>query len=616
LSDVRFVSSTEISARIPTGLLKDGKYKIYITKAVTGEFWELDAGLTVSNSLPFSIAKVKPSILPTTNAKIFAVGSNFITSATYSASLVCRGGHVDASQVTASSDTQLSIEFSDLSAYDHKSCVLSVQDKTNGFVYEFNGVAVMSNNQRPGTILEDEHPFPTALCGSSAVSASIGEHNFLYVIGGDKDASCLGKSTVNTAYFAEIDNDKDDSSLISSVGWTKMSTLPYPVSFAQAQLIDTYIYIVGGYDGTSARNSTLRAQILQPDDAPKIQGIMRASLDGKLPVGHYLYAVTAVYKGDDSINPGGQSLASNIVSLYVAAETATPYLFWTKINDGAVQSYRVFRANAADGKFSAIAEVTDAFYTDVGASGSDGVPPVLGSLGNWAIVSNNMHVSRCGHVSATLNPSGNDKVHYLFSFGGSTDPSPKSAAFGTYESTKITMKPATAGGERQTHTVNAWTDGEDKMKGQHLWSGVMLDSSNVGYTGYQDIILGPGADDMTEHQYNYAENNDNFDLDDFVQNVTDFNGFGYCMFVHDSKMVMVAGSQNTETLAAVKSIYVMNLNAENPQEPLTKYDKCSDEIITRTVYPACTRIAGYLIVIGGKGPDSDGLLNQIQFFPG
>jgi len=276
----------------------------------------------------------------------------------------------------------------------------------------------------------------------------------------------------------------------------------------------------------------------------------------------------------------------------------------------------VYSVHAADGKFSAIAEVTDAYYTDVGATGTDEVLPTLGSLGNWAIVPNDMHASRCGHVSATLNPSGNGKVHYLFSFGGSTDPSPKSAAFDSYESTKITMTPATPGGERQSHNVNPWTDGEDTMNGQHLWSGVMLDSSNVGYTGYQDIILGPGAEDMTEHQYNYAENNDNFDLDDFVKNVTDFSGFGYCMFVHDSQLIMVGGSQNAETLDPSKSIYLMNLNASDPTLPITKYDKCTDEILTKTVYPACTRIAGYLILIGGKGPSSGELLNQIQFFPG
>jgi len=189
-------------------------------------------------------------------------------------------------------------------------------------------------------------------------------------------------------------------------------------------VIDTFVYVVGGFDGSSARNTVLRAQILQPSNAPKVTGVMHASVNGKLKVGHYLYAVTALYKSDDATNPAGQSLPSNIISMYVSKATATPYLKWDKIDDEGITSYRIFRANQKDGKFVIIDEVTVNYYQDLGTSAThSGVPPVLGSLGNWATISSRMNVNRCGHVSTTMNPEGNLLLHYLFSFGGSVSPS-------------------------------------------------------------------------------------------------------------------------------------------------------------------------------------------------
>jgi len=436
------------------------------------------------------------------------------------------------------------------------------------------------------------------------------------VIGGDSDGNCQGKSPVSNVYFAEIDNDKEDNSLISEEGWRKSNNLPFATSFTQAVLIDTFIYVVGGFDGTSARNTLLRAQVLQPSDAPHIEGVMHASVDGKLPVGHYLYAVTAVYKAGDSINPNGQSLPSNIVSLYVPQETAVPYLSWTKIDDGSIDSYRVFRANADDGKFSVIAEVTESSFADDGSkTPSDGEPPALGSLGNWATISNSMSVARCGHVTTSFNPSGTNTLHYMFSFGGSTNPSPKSRAFDSYESAKITVTPAVPGGVRQNHVVNAWTNGTTVMNGQHLWSGVMLDKSNVGYDQFQAVVLGPGAENTTEHQFNYAQNNDMLDVDPFTQKIyNDLQVFGYCMFAHDKTLVVTAGSNDVDTVKPLKAIHVMELDDQTPPDPLTNYTSGNMDIVFATVYPACVRAAGYLVVIGGRS--NDGIEKRIQFIPG
>ena len=626
LEDVRVVGAAQVAARVGAGALAAGTYTVHVTRAATGEHWAHDIDLTVLAAAPPRIDSVTPSLVdPRGTTQLHVRGAHFGAGVTTRAELRCRGGVVvplAAPSVLGADELVLTVQ---AAPADHTACAVVVTGDDGALPATFGGLTLASDRTRPNWHLAK---FAHGVCGASAVTARAGTRDFVYVLGGDRDAACAGAAPTADAHFAAVDAAGDG--LPTGRAWTATSALPTALAFAQAQVVGTYVYVLGGHSGVGALRTVHRAQVLQPADAPRLRSALRGALAGRLAPGHYLYAVTAVYRADDTHNPGGESLASNVAAVNVPAETAVPHLTWDALADPGVAAYRVYRAplpdpansTATEPAFALLAEVSKPEYDDLGSAEPDATrtPPPVGALGRWAVLGDQpLPTPRCAHAAAASTAAGAAGHHFLFAFGG-TDGAPEAtgAALDSYESTLVAVTAGDGAGVREQHQVSAWRNGTARVRGQRFGSAVTLDSSNAGYRGMQAFVLGPGTAGAA-HQVNYAENSDTLLADTFAATeLPDFAYFGYCLFAHGDTLVAVGGSADAATLApADKNAHAMALNTTDtrPPTPLTEYTQLPDGPLVGTVFPACTRVGGYLAIIGGRDDDGN-LLDSVQYVAG
>ena len=658
LEDIRVVSTTQVSARVVAGALPAGTYTVHVTRAATREHWARDVDLAVLAVARPQIAAVEPTLLRPAGETLRVRGANFGARTTTHAELRCRGASAPvALAVSVLSAEELELTLGSTAAGtdaldDHTSCALVVSGDSGALPAVYRGLAVARDRTRPNWHLAK---FAHGVCGAAAVAARAGERAFVYVLGGDRDAECTGNAPSATAHVAEVDAGAAGAGLPAAVrAWTPTSALPTALAFAPALAVGTCVYVLGGHSAAGALRTVHRAQVLQPEDAPSLRAALRAAPTGRLAPGHYLYAVTARYGADDKLNPGGESLPSNVAAVHVPTATGVPHLSWTAPNDPGITAYRVYRAAAPepaslslskgadatpDGEtpepaFALLAEVSKPEYDDLGSDEPDATqqPPRVGALGRWAVLeAQPMPTARCAHAAASSSATaGAQTHHFLFALGG-TDGAPTAAgaALNSYDSTDVTVKPGAAGGAREQHEVSVWRAGTARVRGRRFAGAVTLDRRNgAGLEGVQAFVLGPGASadasgaatvDGT-HQVNYAENSEIFAAAAFAETaLPDFAHFGYCLFAHNDTLVAVAGSADAATRApAANNAHAMALStasAARPPTPLTKYEHLADGPLLPTVYPACVRAGGSLILVGGRDEEGN-LLDSIQYVAG
>lgn len=225
----------------------------------------------------------------------------------------------------------------------------------------------------------------------------LGSH-FLYAVGGSDGSAVLASVEVAPVTpFGDLGGDCSSGTCRFRI----LDRTPLPEgrsghgAFSYTDSTGTsWLYVVGGSSGPATLDGTLRAQILRAADAPDLTEPEPAA--GTLPQGTWYYRVAAVMAGDDPVNPGGETLASDEQPHTVPAEQGGAALRWRCVPGAA--SYRVYRtaeANAASGGGVLLTTLAaqaacsgdplpDETFTDDGSltAGSERpLPP--GALGQW-----------------------------------------------------------------------------------------------------------------------------------------------------------------------------------------------------------------------------------------
>ena len=276
---------------------------------------------------------------------------------------------------------------------------------------------------------------------------------YLYAIGGEDELG-NAQSVIETARldrFGEIDDQgwvaqRRPVRLPSpeSDGWQEWS-----LTMAGAAHVGRFVFMSGGSDGTWARNEVLRAQVLDPEAAPRIDDVDLQVLDSSEPglePGAWVYRISAVFAFDDLVNPGGESLPSDPIVLRVPElpggdgdASAHLALSWEYV-DRAL-GYRVYRSpygDAPSGSETLVAEVTETSFLDTGEFVDpdpdkicepglyDTCPLKLGALGDWAVVANLPDTGdnlgeRNAPCTQTATDPDDEEISYLYTAFGQDD---------------------------------------------------------------------------------------------------------------------------------------------------------------------------------------------------
>ncbi len=234
---------------------------------------------------------------------------------------------------------------------------------------------------------------------------------YLYAIGGDDGAG----TTWSDIEAAQV----DPYGVLGA--WSPLPTpLPGPRAFAGSALVGRYLYLVGGTDGTSAQSSTWRAQILDPLEAPEFTSQLTFSLGTgvELPVGTYVYRVSALFDAADDENPGGESLASDpfVVRVPDVPEHIALSLTWLPVPGAS--GYRLYRSSTGSGNEEWLLETASTTATDFGfATDATIVPLPPGSVGQWKPLGAMNRAREGACVAVAPDPSVPNR-HWLMAAGG------------------------------------------------------------------------------------------------------------------------------------------------------------------------------------------------------
>ena len=250
-----------------------------------------------------------------------------------------------------------------------------------------------------------------------------------------------------------------------------------------------FLYLTGGYDGDAVTNTLLRAQVLDPAQAPAVLGYEVESAwltvrvgggapdggpggenDHGLTGGLWVYRVAARFPLDDPNNPGGESLPGAPLYLPVPAESGglAVTLFWEPA--AGADGYRVYRTPTNDGAardLQLLAEVEGGDGTTFVDRG-DATDPIRtpmppGSTGVWHVVTDApLRVAREAHATVAVPDPGDSDRWFLYAVGGRGNPPPGEEdgegppVYASGEWTAITLEP---GGGQQVAPWQ-WTQGE------------------------------------------------------------------------------------------------------------------------------------------------------------
>lgn len=460
LESVAFVDPSRLTAVVGSGL-PVGVYDLIVVNP-TGEVGLLEDAFTVVGSPPPVIDFVSPGEVDNdATTTVTATGSGF---ATPEATWFCRapdGTITELMGVVVSSDStsaEVTLPASGLSA--ETVCVLRLTNP-DGSYGEFSAVAVTSpaSNLAP-TVAGST--MSTARAGLSLVAArATRQARFLHAIGGD-----AGGTTLSTGESAPVDP-------FGSLGawFDQPNGLPGAITDAGAVVLGRQIYLVGGSDGSASLATTWRAEILDPQEAPRITDIAarRVTTETGLGSGIWYYRVSAVMPASHPTNPGGETLASDplVVNLPTGLPSALVLtLFWSEVT-GATE-YRVYRSPAPDlasgseELLATVAAPSREYEDDGSATPSGGSPLPTGAWGEWVSLPS-LGTLRSGLGLGMAEDPTTAGTFYLYAIGGDTGSGPVAS----YELLSITV----AGDGTQT-VGSAWVAGTTSLSSGRSLLGV------------------------------------------------------------------------------------------------------------------------------------------------
>jgi cysteine-rich repeat protein len=416
LSATSFVAEDRVNAVVPAGL-PDGQYDVIVVNPDgTVGILSPPEGFTVTSSPPPVVDAISPVSVPN-NASVPVViyGSGFDAP---TVELQCKGV---ATPYSVAVSTWTPTEIHTLVAASQLAigsvCVVRVTNP-DGSYGDFSALGATE----PAENLMDTTEDPAMNAARRAPSVVIGSANeastFLYAFGGDSGTAAGALSSIEAAPLDRF----------GTLGaWRTLSrALPSPRTLARAEIFGRYLYIVGGNTGAGPVASVVRAEILDPLDAPAISDVaLELGPDG-LEVGVWYYTVSAVLDGSDADNPGGETLPSDPQAIVVPAGLAQPLevtIYWTPV--AGATHYRVFRSpepGAPVGSEEFLDEVDGSThqFVDSGADTADGETAlVIGDLGVWQTMPT-MDRPREGFGLAKAQDPVDPDTWYLYAVAGRT----------------------------------------------------------------------------------------------------------------------------------------------------------------------------------------------------
>lgn len=398
LESVAFVDDASLTAVVPKDQPAHG-YDLIVVNP-DGSVGLLPNAFTIEQLAPPTIDTVTPSSMVAAAGQVVkAAGKNFRGS-TLSLSCVDAAGTAETAPSVVSGavacDGQqnctqsATVDASTLSV--GSTCVLRLANTDASYVdFSALGVTNSSLNLTDPKAGTDMNVGRRALAAAAADATAAAR--FVYAIGGD-GGNAVANAPFNSVEFAPVD-------AVGNMGAWQLA--PYDLgtgrSFAASAKVGRYIYLMGGSDGATALDSSLRAMVLSPREVPvlDVDDIVPAAQG--LDPGYYFYKVSATFTAGDLDNPGGESLPSDEFIVKVPTfpgKKIQVVLKWTPPVDSLgvplpnVAGYRVYRTAAVNGTSGSelLLQTTNAAtltFTDDGALTPQGEPPLtLGSTGRWA----------------------------------------------------------------------------------------------------------------------------------------------------------------------------------------------------------------------------------------
>lgn len=435
LLGVYLLNDRTLTATVPEGL-EPGVYHLLVYNP-DESFGRLLEAVEVTQDTPPRIDSVRPATLPRGNDETFEVrGRGFRDAEVW---LDCGNGDSVWGIVTAETPSRLQVQ-ANTGSTSPTVCTVQV---VNGDGTDALFAAVTITN--PSQNLFDWSAGPDLVHARRAPATAAVRANalnrYVVVMGGDEGDVSSARDTVEVSPVG-VYGELGDFEVIPG-------PLPRDRTLAQAVAIDQMVYLVGGNNGVKAGSAVYRARMLDPLDVPLFETVSMRSGSG-MAEGTWVYRVSALYAADDDSNPGGESLASDPMTLTLPFEGIQPSISWTAMADAV--GYRVYRSSLVDSPYGEeewLADVTLPEFTDIGGTTDASVTPLpVGSLGEWANVAG-LTVSREGACVTTVPDNSPDpEVVWILAAGGRDD---DGNILDTIEALEVRVEGA------RTQTVGAWT---------------------------------------------------------------------------------------------------------------------------------------------------------------
>lgn len=316
LSGVAFLSSSELTAVVPAGLIP-GSYDVYVVNpdGSLGEVGILQAGFEVTELPPPVIDLVGPSNLPRREElqEFVVEGANFRDPYV---TLICRNRDGDdiptvfTNQISFSEDRVVAeVDTSDM--WEGWVCVVRVTNNDDGSYGDFSALAIIRPSRNPYDFLLEPTLLEARRAPAVTGGAATRRARFLYVIGGDDPDSSEVFSSIEVGQLDRFGNLIEQEPGIGFRMLREDRWLAEGRTQASAETVGRFIYVAGGTIEGQATATVRRAEILRPQDAPSIDRVAIRVVDS-LPAiadeGVYYYRLAAVMPPGDPDNPNGETL--------------------------------------------------------------------------------------------------------------------------------------------------------------------------------------------------------------------------------------------------------------------------------------------------------------------
>lgn len=400
---VGFLKLDRLTAVVPA-TLATGAYDVIVINP-NGAVGVLAAALTVTAGAPPVIDSVAPGSVPTSGVAVTIAGSGFAVAAKVTLLCLDANGAASNATITPTSATATQIAFtSPATLAAGLLCVVRVSNG-DGTYADFSALGVTSPSENLASFTELPAGMNVArralgLARGRASSSA----RFLYAVGGDNGSTSGALSSVETVALDAYGG---------SATWRILPTqLPGKRTLLGVATIGRYLYALGGNDGSSSKSDVWRAQILDPNLAPKLSGVDVDLDTSGVSAGLWVYRVAAKMAAGDAYNPAGTTLPCDPQTVRVPNLSGLKMkvkLNWTAVS-GAT-SYLVYRSPsagvAAGGEeLLATVDASTTSYEDAGGSTQAGTSVrQVGDLGEWKAIAS-LDVPREGlAVAAAKDPA-------------------------------------------------------------------------------------------------------------------------------------------------------------------------------------------------------------------